>query len=438
MLNLIYYMETYGCQMNLYDSAAVRTLLDQAGCRETEDPEQAQLVVINSCAVRGHAEERVLGRVGELKSWKRRSPGRLMILMGCVGQENGQNLLDRFRQLDLVLGTERYREIVPHLQSLLKTGARAAITGLEKAGPDLSIIPRFEKQVGAFLAVMRGCDNFCSYCIVPYVRGREYSRTSGDILGEIKCLAERGIKEITLVGQNVNSYLSAGTDFPGLLAQAADVPGLERLRFITSHPKDCGIKLLETMAGNQKICRHLHLPLQSGSDRVLAQMNRKYTLGQYREIVSTARKLMPDLVLTSDLIAGFPGESEEDFKMTLDVMQDIRFDSAFTYKYSIRPGTKAAQMPGQLAEDVRQDRLARMISLQQKISQESNQADIGKTFIVLVEKAVPKRGQMMGRSPGNKPVAFDCASGVSPGDIVKVTVNKATQSTLTGSRRNCP
>ncbi|MDQ7798196.1 MAG: tRNA (N6-isopentenyl adenosine(37)-C2)-methylthiotransferase MiaB [Candidatus Edwardsbacteria bacterium] len=433
MLRLIYHIETYGCQMNLYDSAAVRTLLDQTGCRETEDPEQAQLMVINSCAVRGHAEERVLGRIGELKSWKKGKPGRLMVLMGCVGQENGQNLLERFSQLDLVLGTERYREIVHHLEGFLKTGARAAVTGMEKIGDDESLVPSFDNQVSAFLAVMRGCDNFCSYCIVPYVRGREYSRPSGNIIGEIKCLAGRGIKEITLVGQNVNSYLSGGTDFPGLLTQAADVPGIERLRFITSHPKDCGIKLLETMAGNQKICRHLHLPLQSGSDRVLALMNRKYTLGQYREIVSTARKLMPDLVLTSDLIAGFPGESEEDFRMTLDVMQEIRFDSAFTYKYSLRPGTKAAQMPGQLAEDVRQDRLARMISLQQKISQESNQADIGKTFAVLVEKAVPKRGQMMGRSPGNKPVAFDCASGVSPGEIVKVRVNKSTQSTLTGS-----
>jgi tRNA-2-methylthio-N6-dimethylallyladenosine synthase len=433
MLNLIYYIETYGCQMNLYDSAAVRTLLNQAGCRETEDPEQAQLMVINSCAVRGHAEERVLGRIGELKSWKKGKPGRLMVLMGCVGQENGESLLERYSQLDLVLGTEQYRQIVAHLESLLKTGKRTAITGLEKAGPDLSIIPRFEKQVGAFLAVMRGCDNFCSYCIVPYVRGREYSRTSSDLLGEIKSLAERGIKEITLVGQNVNSYLSCGTDFPGLLAQAADVPGIVRIRFITSHPKDCGIKLLETMAGNQKICRHLHLPLQSGSDRVLAMMNRKYTLGQYREIVSTARKLMPDLVLTSDLIAGFPGESEDDFQRTLDAIQNIRFDSAFTYKYSIRPGTKAAQMPDQLGDEVGQDRLARMISLQQKISLESNLADIGKTLAVLVEKAVPKRGQMMGRSPGNKPVAFDCVSGVSPGDTVKVRVNKATQSTLTGS-----
>lgn len=433
MLNLSYYIETYGCQMNLYDSAAVRTLLNQAGCRETEDPEQAQLMVINSCAVRGHAEERVLGRVGELKSWKKRSPGRLMVLMGCVGQENGQKLLERFSQLDLILGTERYREIASHLQSFLETGERAAITGLEKAGPDKSIIPGFEKQVSAFLAVMRGCDNFCSYCIVPYVRGREYSRPSGDILGEIKCLAERGIKEITLVGQNVNSYLSDGADFPDLLAQAANVQSIERLRFITSHPKDCDKKLLETMAGHQKICRHMHLPLQSGSDRVLALMNRKYTLEQYREIVNIARTLMPDLVLTSDLIAGFPGESEDDFQMTLEAMQYIRFDAAFTYKYSIRPGTKAAQMPGQLGDEVRQDRLARMISLQQKISLESNQADIGKTLAVLVEKAVPKRGQMIGRSPGNKPVAFDCTSGVSPGDVVKVRVNKATQSTLIGS-----
>jgi len=433
MLNLIYYIETYGCQMNLYDSAAVRTLLDQAGCRETDDPEQAQLMVINSCAVRGHAEERVLGRVGELKSWKRRNPGRLMVLMGCVGQENGESLLKRYSQLDLILGTERFHEIIGHLESFMENGRRLALTSLEERGGERSIIPSFEKQVGAFLAVMRGCDNFCSYCIVPYVRGREYSRPSGDILNEIRCLAEGGIREITLVGQNVNSYLSAGADFPDLLAQAADVPGLERIRFITSHPKDCGNKLLETMAGHQKICRHLHLPLQSGSDRVLALMNRKYTLEQYREIVVSARKLMPDLALTSDLIAGFPGESEEDFQMTLDAMRDIRFDSAFTYKYSIRPGTKAAQMPGQLAEDVRQDRLARMISLQQKISLESNQADIGKTLAVLVEKAVPKRGQMMGRSPGNKPVAFDCASGVSPGDTVKVRVNKATQSTLTGS-----
>jgi len=432
-LGRIYHIETYGCQMNLYDSAAVRTLLDQAGCHESESVEGADLLIINSCAVRGHAEERVLGRIGELKSWKKAGADRLMVLMGCVGQENGETLLERYSQLDLVLGTERFQEIVGHLNDFMNNRRRQALTSLEERGGEQSIVPSFDKQVCAFLSVMRGCDNFCSYCIVPYVRGREYSRSAEDVLAEMECLAGRGIREITLVGQNVNSYMSGRVDFPDLLNQASAVPGIQRLRFITSHPKDCGRKLLEVMAGNGKICRHLHLPLQSGSDRVLDKMNRRYTFGQYRAIVDAARELMPDIVLTSDLIAGFPGESRDDFKMTLNAMEIIRFDAAFTYKYSIRTGTKAAQMDGHLSDDIRQGRLERMIELQQKISLESNKAEIGKIIPVLVERALPQRGQMMGRSPGNKPVAFDSITALSPGDIAKVEIKKATQSTLVGS-----
>jgi tRNA-2-methylthio-N6-dimethylallyladenosine synthase len=432
-LGLNYHIETYGCQMNLYDSAVVRSLLNGAGCSEAEDIKQADLLVINSCAVRGHAEERVLGRIGELKSWKNERAGRMMVLMGCVGQENGESLLEKYSQLDLIMGTERFQEIVGYLDDFLKNRKRQALTLFEERGGEGSIVPSFEKQISAFLSVMRGCDNFCSYCIVPYVRGREYSRPAGDILAEMECLARKGIKEITLVGQNVNSYLSEGVDFPGLLARVANAQGIERIRFITSHPKDCGSKLLETMAGNANICRHLHLPLQSGSDRVLQLMNRRYTMAQYRDIVETARKLMPDIVLTSDLIAGFPGESDDDFGMTLDAMRGIRFDSAFTYKYSIRQGTKASGMAGHLNDEIRQERLERIIELQQAISLESNKADVGKVFSVLAEKDLPRRGQVMGKTPGNKPVAFGKGNGISPGDTVNVKIEKATQSTLIGS-----
>jgi tRNA-2-methylthio-N6-dimethylallyladenosine synthase len=293
-------------------------------------------------------------------------------------------------------------------------------------------VPSFENQVCAFLSVMRGCDNFCSYCIVPYVRGREYSRPAEDILAEMECLAGRGIKEVTLVGQNVNSYHWEDTDFPGLLVRAAEVPGILRIRFITSHPKDCGRKLLETMAAVRKVSRHLHLPLQSGSDRVLALMNRRYGLRLYRETVDMARELMPDIVLTSDLIAGFPGESEDDFQMTLKAMEDIRFDAAFTYKYSPRPGTRASALAGQIPAGIRQERLQRMIELQQGISLESNRADIGKAFPVLVERELPLRGQLMGRTMGNKPVAFEKKAGVNIGDTCEVLIERVTQSTMTG------
>lgn len=430
MLNLNFYLETYGCQMNLYDSAVVRSLLKEAGCHESPEIGGADLVVINSCAVRGHAEERVLGRVGELKSWKSSRPGRLMALIGCVAQENGATLMEKFSQLDLVLGTERHRDIVSALETFLDCRRREAATGLERNGEDP--LPDFHPQVSAFLAVMRGCDNFCSYCIVPYVRGGEYSRPEGQVLSDLKGLACRGVKEVTLVGQNVNSYRSSDIGFPVLLKMAAAIHGIQRVRFITSHPKDCSRDLLDAMAGDDKICRHLHLPLQSGSDRVLALMNRRYTLGEYRSIVDTARELMPDLVLTTDLIAGFPGECEEDFEATLGAMRDIRFDSAFTYKYSPRPGTAAAGLPEQLKDEVRQGRLEMMIAIQQGISLQSNQADVEKVFEVLVEQGVTRKGQPMGRTMGGKTVAIDGPLNIHPGQLVKVRVGRATQSTLTG------
>lgn len=430
MLNLAFYLETYGCQMNLYDSAVVRSILKAAGCHESSEIGGADLIIINSCAVRGHAEERVLGRIGELKSWKSSRPGRLMALIGCVAQENGATLMGKFPQLDLVLGTERHRDIIPALEAFLNSRRREAATGLEPRGDDP--LPDFQPQVSAFLAVMRGCDNFCSYCIVPYVRGGEYSRPESQVLRDINGLAGRGVKDITLVGQNVNSYRSGVVDFPALLKRAAAISGIERVRFITSHPKDCSHNLLETMAGDDKICHHLHLPLQSGSDRVLARMNRRYTLGQYQAIVDAARRMMPDLVLTTDLIAGFPGETDDDFWATLRAMRDIRFDSAFTYQYSPRPGTAAAGLPEQLEDEVRHNRLERMISLQQEISLKSNQADVGNVFEVLVEQGVTRKGQPMGRTMGGKMVAIDGSLDVLPGQLVRVIIGRATKSTLIG------
>jgi tRNA-2-methylthio-N6-dimethylallyladenosine synthase len=280
---------------------------------------------------------------------------------------------------------------------------------------------------------MRGCDNFCSYCIVPYVRGRERSRPPEDVCAEISAMAGRGVRDVTLVGQNVNSYRQGGLDFPALLRRVAGIETIRRVRFITSHPKDCNRQLLQTMAGQTKICPHLPLPLQSGADRILGLMNRGYTSAHFAELAGQARAVVPGLVLTSDVIVGFPGETESEFRETLALVERLRFAAAFTYRYSQRPGTKAAELPDQLPEEIKLRRLDELIKLQNRITLESNQADVGKTVEVMVEGPSKKGGgQLMGRTPGNKVVAFDAPAGLAPGALTSVLITTATPGTLIG------
>lgn len=428
-----FYIETYGCQMNVYDSACISSLLTGAGMSKADSFDQADVLIINSCAVRGHAEERVLGRVGELKGLKSKNPGLKLILCGCVAQEQGRDLLNRFKHLDAVIGTKNHAELPSVLAQLFAEDLHLCRNDMSFSPEETGLIPDFKNQVTAQLAVMRGCNNHCSYCIVPYVRGAEASRPAPAVIKDMEELARQGIKEVTLVGQNVNSYNWQETDFPKLMQQACRVEGIERIRFITSHPKDLSDGLIAMMAEQPRVCQHLHLPLQAGSDRILELMNRKYTLAHFLSLVNQARKAMPELVLTTDIIAGFPGETEAEFQETLEAVQKIRFDAAFTYKYSERPGTMACGLEGSIPEPEKLARLDRLIKLQQQITIESNLADIGKTYKVLVEKESKRsRGQFMGRNGGNKTVAVNSVRELKPGQLVKVRIEKATQATLVG------
>lgn len=430
-----FFIETYGCQMNLYDSAKMRAILKSHGWDEAEGPEGACLVVINSCAVRGHAEERVLGRVAELAGFKRRRPEAKLVLAGCVAQEHGRALLERFPHLDAVIGTESY----DCLPEMLAAGGGTPDSRISQCRPEpgREVLPDFGGRATAMVAAMRGCDNFCSYCIVPFVRGRERSRDPREVLAEIEGLVSQGVREVTLVGQNVNSYRWAGTNFPRLLRQVCQVVGLERVRFITSHPKDLGQELLEAMSGEPRACEHLHLPLQSGSDRVLSLMNRGYAAADYLEKAGQARSLVPGLSLTTDVIAGFPGETEEDFRMTLEALEQAGFDEAFTYKYSPRPGTAAEKLTGHLPDEVRQERLERLISTGRRLALASNQGMVGRSVEVMDEGQSRRgRGQHFGRTRGNKPVVFASGPDLRPGDLVRVHVDAVTEATLRGRRED--
>ncbi|MDP2806928.1 MAG: tRNA (N6-isopentenyl adenosine(37)-C2)-methylthiotransferase MiaB, partial [bacterium] len=418
-----FYIETYGCQMNVYDSACISSLLSGAGMTKAASSEQADAVIINSCAVRGHAEERVLGRVAELKGLKSQKPGLKLVLCGCVAQEQGPALLKRFKHLDAVIGTKNHAELPSVLDRLFAEDRQQCRNDMSYSPEETGLIPDFKNQITAQLAVMRGCNNHCSYCIVPYVRGPESSRPAPAVLGDMEKLARQGIKEVTLVGQNVNSYHWQKVNFPELLQQACRVEGVERIRFITSHPKDLSNELIAVMTEQPKVCQHLHLPLQAGSDRILALMNRRYTMGHFTSLVAKARQAMPYLALTTDIIAGFPGETEGEFQETLAAVQAIRFDAAFTYKYSERPGTNACQLEGKIPEPEKMERLNRLIKLQQQITIESNRADIGKTYEVLAEKESKRsHGQFMGRTEGNKTVAVNSRWEIKPGQMVSVKI----------------
>lgn len=433
IMALTFHIETYGCQMNLYDTARLRALLSAAGYAEAPDAGRADIIVLNSCAVRGHAEERVLGRLGELKGLKAARPGLVLALAGCVAQERGRALLDEFPQLDVVAGTESYDHLPEMVRDALG-GAAVANTGFCSCD-HRPVHADFAGRVTGFVAVMRGCDNFCTYCIVPYVRGRERSRSPLEVRAEVEALARGGVRDVTLVGQNVNSYRYGDAGFADLLAQVSGDAAVRRLRFITSHPKDCDERLLAAMARGGAVCEHLHLPLQAGSDRVLALMNRGYTAEQFRRLAERARAAVPGLALTSDVIVGFPGESESEFRDTLALVGELRFDAAFTYRYSARPGTKAAGLPGQLADEIKLRRLDELIRLQNRITAESNNAEVGRTVEVLAEGPSRKGGgQWFGRTRGNKSVVFDGSGRTDPGELYRVRIDAATTGTLIGNQ----
>lgn len=431
------YIETYGCQMNVADSEVVAAVMDTVGYVMTDDIDKADAVLLNTCSIRDNAEQKIHSRLQYLASLKRKRHGRLTVgVIGCMAERVKDDLIEN-HGVDLVAGPDSYLDL-PALFASVESGEKAINVELSTTETYRDIIPMkiTGNRVSGFISIMRGCNNFCSYCIVPYTRGRERSREAESILRELADLRERGFKEVTLLGQNVNSYNYTGpdgvtVDFAALLAMVAEAAPDMRVRFTTSHPKDMSDEIIATMARYPNICKHIHLPVQSGSNAVLKSMNRKYTREWYLDRIAAIRRAMPDCGISTDLFTGFHDESEADFEMTLDLMREVGFDSSFMFKYSERPGTLASKvMPDNVPEDVKIDRLNRMIALQNELSAASNLRDVGRTFDVLVE-GVSKRSkeQMVGRNQQNKTCVFPRGT-FRIGDTVKVKVVDSSSATL--------
>ena len=430
------FVDTYGCQQNEADSERIRGMLESAGYGLTDTEEGADVIVLNTCAIREHAEQRVFGNVGALVHTKRRHPRQKIFLCGCMmGQPAvSDRIKHSYPHVDGVFSTHHLWEFPSLLLRVLKTGKRVFAVA-DEAGSIAEGIPVSRtNKLKAWVSVMYGCNNFCSYCIVPYVRGRERSRLPEDILEECRGLIAEGYKEITLLGQNVNSYgkdLGLGVDFADLMEQVAQIPGDFRLRFMTSHPKDASHKLFDTIAKYPKICKQFHLPFQSGNDRVLKVMNRRYTSAQYLELVNYGRSLMPELVLTSDVIVGFPGETEEEFEDTLRLIETVGYDALFTFIFSPRGGTPAASMPDPFTKADKNRRFDRLVALQNRISEEKHRAYIGKTVRVLVDG---KDGESLtARTDGGRLVRFAGEDSLI-GEFLDVTISDCTTWSLVGER----
>jgi tRNA-2-methylthio-N6-dimethylallyladenosine synthase len=415
--------------MNLADSGSMAAILDSRGLRPAESEEDADFIILNTCSVRERAEERVFGRLGELSGLKKKDPQKKIIVVGCMAQRLGDKILRRATAVDIVLGTDRIFEIDKFIN---KSNGRPSVNVEFGHIPEFDLLPIHDSPYSAFVTISRGCDQFCSYCIVPYLRGRERSIPSDDIVRQINRFAADGVREITLLGQNVNSYRHNGIDFPLLLKRICSETAIERIRFMTSHPKDLSESLINILASEPKMMGHLHLPLQSGSDRILEKMGRGYTVEHYLGLVRKLREMAPDISLTTDLIVGFPSETEEEFHMTLNAVETIRFDSAFMFRYSSRAGTKAAELTDDVPEGIKISRLTSLINLQKKISYEKNQDEIGRVRSVLVDGFSRRsRNILRGKTEGNKTILF----GGDPkliGTIMNIRVNSADSWTLRG------
>ena len=428
-------IETYGCQMNVADSEVVASQMALAGYDLTEEDEKAAAVFLNTCSIRDNAEQKIYNRLNYWNAVRRKSGRQLIIgVIGCMAERLKEKLSEEYG-VDLVAGPDAYADL-PQLITMAESGHKAVNVELSTTETYRDIVPRrIGKSVSGYISIMRGCNNFCTYCIVPYTRGRERSREPESILGELADLRSKGYKEAVLLGQNVNSYKYGDVDFPALLAMVAEAAPDMRIRFTTSHPKDMSDETLRVIAGHSNLARHIHLPVQSGSTEVLKRMNRKYTREWYLDRVRAIREILPDAGLSTDMFTGFSGESEADFEQTLMLMREAGFDSAFMFKYSERPGTFASEhLPDNVAEEVKIERLNRMISLQNELSMASNKADIGKEFEVLVEGESKRNpDEVFGRTSQNK-VAVFAKGDLKPGDFVKVRVTGATSATLLAER----
>lgn len=433
------FIETYGCQMNVADSEVVASIMEMAGYKITDSIEDADAILLNTCSIRDNAEQKIVTRLQYLASLRRKKNGqrRLIVgVIGCMAERVRDNLIDN-HGVDLVAGPDSYLDL-PALFAAAEAGEKAINVELSTTETYREVIPSRigGNRVSGYISIMRGCNNFCSYCIVPYTRGRERSRPVESILRELADLRAKGFREVTLLGQNVNSYnftdeSGTTTGFAALLAAVAEAAPEMRVRFTTSHPKDMSDETIAVIASHSNICRHIHLPVQSGCDKVLKAMNRKYTREWYLGRIRAIREAIPDCGISTDLFTGFHDESEEDFEETLSLMREVGFDSSFMFKYSERPGTLASRtMPDNIPEEVKIERLNRMIALQNELSLESNRRDIGKEFEVLVE-GVSKRSveQWMGRTSQNKTCVFPRGD-YRTGDYVRVIVRDTTSATL--------
>jgi tRNA-2-methylthio-N6-dimethylallyladenosine synthase len=429
------FLQTFGCQMNVYDSEKLKSILLPLGYSLTGDEKKADVIVLNTCSVREKAERRALGRLSDLSRYKSANPQLTLVVVGCMAQRMGEELIKKIPSLDLILGPDQIFQLPKYLQNHM--GKPMVVVSRSREDFPCEVfkqeeVPQRKYKYTAFVAISRGCDNFCSYCVVPYVRGPERHRPIAQIIKEIQLLAESGCKEVSLIGQNVNSYRYDGHDFSDLLRKVNDETKIEWIRFMTSHPKDLSEKLIDQMAFLPKVCEHLHLPLQSGSDRILQMMNRAYTSKDYFKLVELAKARIGDLSLTTDLIVGFPTETEEDFKQTLKMVEKVEFDSAFMFRYSVREKTKAASFPDDVPEEVKLERLHTLIELQKQVSKRKNQRMIGKTPMVLVDEISRRnKGKLKGKTGTNKTVVIQANENIL-GTIAPVKILDADSFTLFG------
>lgn len=428
------YIETYGCQMNLADTEIVLGILSKSGYSPTRFEEEADVVLLNTCSIREHAEEKIHQRLGALRRKKSSKPNLIVGVLGCMAERFRDTLLEK-HPVDVVVGPDEYRKL-PQLVESAISGVKGVGVRLSRTETYDDIVPLRSEGISAWIAVMRGCDKFCTFCVVPFTRGRERSRSLSSIVNEVEQLVFNGVREVTLLGQNVNSYRDGDYDFADLLDAVARVDPRLWIRFTTSNPQDMSDKLIDTIALHDNICKYIHLPVQSGSDRILEKMNRAYSRDHYVRLVRKIRDRIPDVALSTDIIVGFPTESEEDHLSTIGLIEEIEYDGAYMFKYSPREGTPAFKMGDDVPEGVKARRLSEIISLQQKISQKKNNSLIGQILDVMVDGPSKKSNlQFSGRTTTNKTVVFS-SIGVHAGSIVKVKIEKASSATLFGEVEN--
>ena len=426
------YIETYGCQMNMADTELVSGILKNYGYNLTKEADKADVILLNTCSIRENAEQRIYGRLGNFKNLKSSKPDLVVGILGCMAERLRKDLIEDKKIVDLVVGPDEYRRL-PEYINMAFTGDKGIGVRLSRTETYDDITPYREDGLQAWISVMRGCDKFCTFCVVPFTRGRERSRTLTSVVKEIKQLSERGFREVTLLGQNVNSYNDGVYDFADLLSASALVDRKIRIRFTTSHPQDLSDKLLYTIAENPNICNYIHLPVQSGSNRILELMNRTYTIEHYYNLIEKAKKIIPGVSFSTDIISGFPTETYEDHMMTLDVMRKVKYDGAYMFKYSPREGTKSFKMKDDVTDEVKTKRLQEIIELQQRISYEKNQELINRETIILVEGLSRKSDQFLsGRTDTNKVVIIPFNAKIKESDYAKVKINRATSVTLFG------